>query len=436
MRSNWVRLARASVAAALFAGVCAPVFALPLGLGGPNLGPVIRPVLQPVQGTLQGVTGDVRGTLGSTLNVVRDSVGRPRRTSLFEKDLLGARVLKGEILALSPSDAGLAAAQGLHFEVARQETIDSLGLTVAVLRVPDGMSASDALVAMRKADPNGSYDYDHIYNPSGEASASPAPQTGPPQAGKHAAIKIGMIDGGIERRNRAFSDATLVAKNFAGDGESPPTVHGTAVASLLVGADEDGALSHATLYAADVYGGDAAGGAADDIARALGWLASNDVAVANISLAGPPNAILEAATRAFLKRGHVIVAAVGNDGPAAPIEYPAGYAGVAGVTSVDRDRNVQIDANRGDVSFAALGVDVRAAILNNGHATMTGTSFAAPSVAVRFALLMKRTDPAEANAAWDELKRAAIHLGAPGKDPVFGYGFLEAADKSALIAAQ
>lgn len=436
MRSNWIGLARVSVAVALFAGVCASASALPLDLGGPNLGPVLRPVLQPIQGTLQGVTGDVRGTLGSTLNVVRDSVGRPRRTSLFEKDLLGARVVKGEILALSPSDAGLAAAQGMHFEVARQETIDSLGLTVAVLRVPDGMSASDALVAMRKADPNGSYDYDHIYNPSGEASASSAPQTGPPQGGKHAAIKIGMIDGGIERRNRAFSDATLVAKNFAGDGESPPTVHGTAVASLLVGADEDGALSHATLYAADVYGGDAAGGAADEIARSLGWLASNDVAVANISLAGPPNAILEAATKAFLKRGHVIVAAVGNDGPAAPIEYPAGYAGVAGVTSVDRDRNVQIDANRGAVSFAALGVDVRAAILNNGHATMTGTSFAAPAIAVRFALLMKRADPAEADAAWDELKRTAIHLGAPGKDPVFGYGFLEAADKSALIAAQ
>ncbi|HEY5236750.1 MAG TPA: S8 family serine peptidase [Rhizomicrobium sp.] len=435
MRNNWARFARMGVAAALFAGIGAPAFALPLGLGGPGLGPVLRPVLQPIQGTLQGVTGDVTGTVGSTLNVVRDQVGRPRRTSMFEKDLLGARVVKGEILALSPSDAGLAAAQRLHFEVARQETIDSLGLNVTVLRVPDGMSASDALVALRKADPGGSYDYDHIYNPSGDISSSTS-QTTPTQTGKRTAIKIGMIDGGIERRNRAFSDAAIVPKNFAGDGDSPATMHGTAVASLLVGDDEEGALSHATLYAADVYGGDAAGGAADNIARALGWLASNDVPVANISLAGPPNVILEAATKAFLKRGHVIVAAVGNDGPAAPIEFPAGYAGVAGVTSVDRDRKIQIDANCGDVSFAALGVDVRAAIPNNGRADMTGTSFAAPVVAVRFALLMKRADPAEANAAWEQLKREAIHIGAPGRDPVFGYGFLDAADKSALIAAQ
>jgi hypothetical protein len=435
MRNNWARFARTGVAAALFAGIGVPAFALPLGLGGPSLGPVLRPVLQPVQGTLQGVTGDVTGTVGSTLNVVRDQVGRPRRTSMFEKDLLGARVVKGEILALSPSDAGLAAAQELHFEVARQETIDSLGLNVTVLRVPDGMSASDALAALRKADPGGSYDYDHIYDPSGEATASTSPTT-QTSTSKRAAIKIGMIDGGLERRNRAFSDATIVPKNFAGDGDSPATIHGTAVASLLVGDDEEGALSHATLYAADVYGGDAAGGAADNIARALGWLATNDVPVANISLAGPPNVILEAATKAFLKRGHVIVAAVGNDGPAAPIEYPAGYAGVAGVTSVDRDRKIQIDADRGDVSFAALGVDVRAAILNNGRADMTGTSFAAPVVAVRFAVLMKRADPAEAAAAWDQLKREAIHLGAPGRDPVFGYGFLDAADKSALIAAQ
>ena len=431
------RLLVCAAVAAFFAGFT-DGSALPLGLGVPNLGPVLRPIggtLQGVTGTVGDVTRDATGTVGSTLNVVRDQVGRPRHSSAFEKDLLGARVVKGEILALAPSDASLAVAQNLHFEVARQENIDSLGLKMAVLRVPDGMSASDALAAIRKADPSGSYDYDHIYNPTGEAAASSASQSAPQRSGQHAVVKIGMIDGGIERRNHAFSDATIVPKNFAGEGDGPPTQHGTAVASLLVGNDEEGALSHATLYAADVYGGDAAGGAADNIARALGWLAANDVPVANISLAGPPNAILQAASEAFIKRGHVIVAAVGNDGPAAPIEYPAGYAGVAGVTSVDHDQKIQLDANRGDVSFAALGVDVRAAILNNGHATMTGTSFASPSVAVRFTLLMKRADPVEASAAWDELKRTAIHLGSPGRDPVFGYGFLEPPDK-ALIASQ
>ena len=128
-------------------------------------------------------------------------------------------------------------------------------------------------------------------------------------------MRIGMIDGGIDRHNGDFADATILVRNFAGDKSSVPTEHGTAVASLLVGRGGQGTLPSAELYAADVYGGEASGGAADDIARALGWLAQNNVPVANISLAGPPNIILEAAVKAFLKRGHIIVAAVGNDGP-------------------------------------------------------------------------------------------------------------------------
>ena len=120
-------------------------------------------------------------------------------------------------------------------------------------------------------------------------------------------------------------------------------------------------------------------------------VAENDVPVVNVSLSGPPNAILTAAVNAFVKRGHALIAAVGNDGPAAGIEYPAGYPGVVGVTSVDANHVIQLEANRGaDVAFAATGVDVPAATLNGRHSTMTGTSFAAPIVAARFALLMSR----------------------------------------------
>ena len=43
----------------------------------------------------------------------------------------------------------------------------------------------------------------------------------------------------------------------------------------------------------------------------------------NISLVGPRNALIERAVSAAQRRGVILVAAVGNDGPAAPPLYPA-----------------------------------------------------------------------------------------------------------------
>ena len=421
--SRWKARLRASIVAAVIPLVVFSTAAQALPLGLPAL--PAAPILPNLPRTLQDTTRSVRGTLDDAASVVRDTVGRPQAVRAFEKDINGARVVRGEVLVLSPTDQGLATAQSLGFTILRQQALPSLGLSQAVLGAPDGMSVTDALAALRKADPSGSYDYNHIYDPSGGSESWP--QASQPEGGSVEGVaRIGMIDAGVDRRHPALRDAEIETKTFAGEGKAPPTAHGTAIASLLVGQDGDfhGALRGTTLYAADVYGGAANGGSSDAIARALAWLAGKDVAVVNISLAGPPNMLLAAAAKAFVNRGHILVAAVGNEGPAAPMLFPAGYPGVVGVTSVDANRAIQIDANRGaDVAFAAHGVDVRAAGLKGRYESVTGTSFAAPVVAARFAMLMARTaDPAR---AWLVLEHTAIDLGPPGRDPVFGYGYLD-----------
>jgi hypothetical protein len=258
------------------------------------------------------------------------------------------------------------------------------------------------LNALRQADPAGSYDYAHIYNPAGDRLGEGAGFVGVVST---AAVAIGMIDGGIERRHPALSHADITLLQFAGKTGAPGSSHGTAIASLLVGKDDgfSGALPAGKLFAADVFGGAANGGSAAEIARALNWMAANKVAVTNISLAGPPNALLAAAVQAFLQSGHVLVAPVGNDGPAAPPNYPAAYPGVIAVTSVDGDGHLQIDANRGFARYAARGVDVRAAALPSGYAKLTGTSYAAPAVAAHLAALAETPDPATARDAADKL---------------------------------
>jgi subtilisin family serine protease len=132
------------------------------------------------------------------------------------------------------------------------------------------------------------------------------------------------------------------------DGNVVPSPHGTAVADLLVGRNAVG-----EIFAADVYCGEAAGGAVDAVSAAFGWMARERVAVINVSLVGPRNKLMERVVKTLVSRGHLIVAAVGNDGPAAPPLYPASYDGVIGVTAVDGKHHVLIEACRGkQVDFA------------------------------------------------------------------------------------
>jgi subtilisin family serine protease len=352
-----------------------------------------------------------------------DAAGRPFDPKALSFDPQGRKIVRGEILAIEPTDRDIAAARQLNFAVKQRETLQALSLEAVTLLAPTNVDAIAALAALRAADPAGTFDFDHIYDPSGTANKNGSAHSAGPGVPVAKTVAIGMVDAGVDATHPAFAGTAVVAANVTGAAGYEPTAHGTAVASLLVGnaSDFHGQLPGARLYAADAFGGTATGGSALDIARALDWLAKNHVAVANASLAGPPNALLEAAVKAFLGKGHVLVAAAGNQGPAAPPAFPAAYPGVIGVTSVDDRRHLQYDANRGDVAFAATGVGVRAASLNRGYDVYTGTSFAAPVVAAHFALLVPSPDAEAAEEARENLARQAQVL---GDHAAYGYGYV------------
>jgi subtilisin family serine protease len=135
--------------------------------------------------------------------------------------------------------------------------------------------------------------------------------------------------------------------------------------------------------------------------------------------------MLENVLRLVIARGHVVVAAVGNDGPAAPPLYPASYPDVVGVTAVDAHRRVLLEACRGrQVKLSAPGADMSAANPAQSFALVRGTSFAAPIVAGLLAEEVHSADPEAARRAITELEGRAIDLGAPGPDPVYGFGLV------------
>jgi subtilisin family serine protease len=55
---------------------------------------------------------------------------------------------------------------------------------------------------------------------------------------------------------------------------------------------------------------------------------------------------------------------------------------------------------------------------------LRGTSFAAPLVAAELAARLAAPDPSQASRAVAALAQAAIDLGAPGRDPIYGFGLV------------
>jgi subtilisin family serine protease len=386
---------------------------------------------------------DVERTLDRTLDAaspgqlrelrrlrIRDLL-RTNRTVL-EADPRGAPVVRSEIVALSPSAEALRQAEASGFTVIRRNEIEGLDLTAVVLRAPAGMSTRRALRELQRNDPQGTYDFNHLYIESGEAGAMAVDDL-QSAALRFPDARVGLIDGGVDGSHPALAHARLQQYGCA---TPAPGAHGTAVASLLVGVASDfhGAAPGAQLYSADVYCGLDTGGAVDAVVNAFGWLVRERVPVINVSLVGPANRLLEQVVGRVIARGHLIVAAVGNDGPAAPALYPAAYPGVVAVTGVDARNRVLLEACRGShVSFAAPGSDLRAATLQHTYASVRGTSFAAPLVA---GLLARRLSTPDAKLAEQAIALLASHaqdLGTKGTDRIYGKGLVGAelrADKN------
>lgn len=408
MSSFLQRALMAVTAAAVIAGTAGAQL-LP-GIGVPSLpsvnlptgnlpvaGPVLRDVLsqpeaqQAVSPTLNSVSGLPNSVIEagpSTLLELRKLRLRelvrqyPRQ---LELDGDGQPVRRGVLVAVDPDPVSLQRAIRAGFRMVGDEPERELGLRAVTLMVPRGLSARNGLKRLRKIAPALQADFDHVFEPAGGALL-PFAGALAASAGSRGGPLIGIVDGGVAS-HPSLGGASIEQNGFAGKPQA--TGHGTAVASLIVGNQGafHGAATGASLLVADVYGGSRAAGSATAIVRALAWLASKRPEVINISLVGPENKLVQRAIAAVRSKGINVVAAVGNDGPAAPPQYPASYPGVVAVTGVDGRGRALPEAGRAKhLDFAAPGADMAAALPGQGYAKVRGTSFAAPLATARLAL--------------------------------------------------
>jgi hypothetical protein len=340
----------------------------------------------------------------------------------LERDEDGERIVGGEVVMVSslPSASGRVKTDGL--EVLEAFQLPSLGMHMIRVAVPEGTPAEDVMKKLLRIDPHGLVTFNHVYAPASGAATMSA-ETAPAQRGAPMRGSIGLVDAGVDAKHPMLRGVTVTVRSFGASAE--PVAHGTAVASRIATCAPGANIMVANVFTRMTDGQEIA--SADAIARGLDWLAQMKVPVVNLSLTGPKNSVLEAISAKLTAKGYILVAAVGNEGPRAPPQYPAAYGGVVGVTAVDAQDHVYRYANQGDaVDFAASGVDAHVATPTGTSEVASGTSYAAPVVAVALARKLDRPDALKAKAALQDLERKAVDLGAPGRDPVFGYGLIEA----------
>ncbi|MEO0438713.1 MAG: S8 family serine peptidase [Pseudomonadota bacterium] len=372
------------------------------------------------------VADAVADRLDNEIDEILDAV-----ESDFEID--ESRIIKEQWLVMAdPSVFDELSSQGYLFDMVTE--LPGLGLRLAEVAAPSTFDILDVrdgvidVVGKNRAE----VDLNHIYT-----AGAPLPVTGQGLLPREAIdvpidladmeLRVGMIDSEVDTSHPALKNSQIEKRSFARSGSRTPDFHGTAIASIIAANSDEykGLAPSAKLFAASVFELDKQQGeiaSTVSLIRAIDWLISADVDVVNVSLAGPPNRLLERALDRAAQKDLVVMAAAGNGGPIARPMYPAAYDSVVAVTAVDATQRVFRLANRGEyLAISAPGVDLRHAEAGGGYAASSGTSFAVPFAVTAAARLSKLRPKAEIIPL---LLESALDIGPPGRDSIYGYGLL------------
>jgi len=255
-------------------------------------------------------------------------------------------------------------------------------------------------------------------------------------------VLIAVIDSGVDLRHPELAGMIVESFDAVGFGDKVHS-HGTAIAGAIVAhARLTGVAPAARILAARAFSGQRGGrggkdGSTFSIVQAIDWAVAHDARIINMSFAGPRDPKIEENLAAAGKKGIVLVAAAGNDGPKSPPLYPAAYPFVIAVTATDEEDRLLSAANRGrHIAVAAAGVDLWLPAPNGDYQMTTGTSFAAAEVSGAVALLIERKPDLDSEAVRRVLMSTARDLGPKGFDPDFGAGLVDAYQAILSIAPQ
>ncbi len=286
------------------------------------------------------------------------------------------------------------------------------------------------------------------------------------QVSKGAGVKVAIIDSGVDGQHPDLKGAVVGGTDASGAGDpngqksiGAKPEHGTLVATLLAGrghaAPSPSASPSSPPSPGSSIGTDGIVGVApeaqilsvsawlgspnpagktdqEQIPEAVRWAVDNGAKVINISLGSTSPDWPQSWDAAFLyaeQKDVVIVAAAGNRiGGNVQVGAPATIPGVLTVAGLDRNRMASVDASSQGIS---IGVSAPAEKLVGGlpggsYEDWAGTSGSAPIVSGVAALIRSKWPDMSAKQVINRIVSTAVDAGAPGKDPIYGYGILNA----------
>ncbi len=243
---------------------------------------------------------------------------------------------------------------------------------------------------------------------------------------------VAILDTGIDAAHPDLAGQLVDGTSFVDgtDVGTDPNGHGTWMAGIVAAATNNGVgvagvgMDSVKVMPVTVIGADGTGRDSDIIAGIVYATEHGaDVILMAFSSRGYSAALQQAVDYAW-ESDVVLVAAVGNDG-AERATYPAGDAGVMGVSATDFDDSLWTQSNHGDAVFlGAPGAGIMTTAPTGEYVAISGTSAAAAYVAGSAALVRAADQPALNAVIVGRLARSAAPA---GTRPETGNGRLDLA---------
>ncbi len=239
----------------------------------------------------------------------------------------------------------------------------------------------------------------------------------PPSARSGFGIRVAVLDTGFDLGHPEFVGRVAAAASFVGQPVQDLHGHGTHCIGTACGPIAPAGLiqRYGIAHRSQIFVGkvltNSGSGSTASVLAGMNWAIANRCTVISMSLGSqaPVQAAYTNAGNAALNLGLLIVAAAGNAG--STTGAPANSPSIFSVASLDRTLTPSSFSNFGKIDIAAPGRDVySAAPRPRLHATMSGTSMAAPHVAGCAALWAQVAPSLRGRVLWARLQAAARRL--------------------------
>ena len=224
-----------------------------------------------------------------------------------------------------------------------------------------------------------------------------------PENEKQSKIKVAVVDSGvnvhegIEVEQRVdLADEHHISVNF-----EDPNGHGTGIAGMINGQKEKGQLSgvadNVSLYSVKVLDQDNTT-PVSRLIEGIYWCIENEMDVINLSLGcSYDSEALAAAVQDAAKAGIILVAAAGNAGDDASLEYPAAYDDVIAVGASNEYNQVSsFTSGKEQIDVMAPGEKIWTYSMLGGYVAVDGTSIATAQVTGAVARILQVRKEADA----------------------------------------